>query len=400
MDVVFALRRACALSRAVALLFLTSCLWAASAHASATVTITVGAAPAESIVTQLGASGSVTDTNDYVVVHYKPTGGSACGANPSADNGTQVVDSSFLPTGPYAKSANVTFDPAGGYLACAWVVQSASPETVVAADAKTIVVRVPHLSLTLGVPGAVDVGQTFQVTTTTQAEVARDLYVSVSVDTGRGCPANASAALAVSASSTVVNGRSVVGGPATASTNLSLSTPGTYLVCGYLQHSRASDPPQATAAASLVVGAPPPPPPPCVVPVVVKDEPRAATKARLAAASCSVGKIRYVASARYARGSVFKVAPIAGTSLTNAARVDLFVSSGAPCIVPAIPRTRTLAAVERRLAQAGCTVGKLTHRRSRTVRRGRVVALSAAKGKRLAPRSRVGIVVSKGRAAR
>ncbi|HWI72653.1 MAG TPA: hypothetical protein VNT55_11930 [Baekduia sp.] len=395
MEAAFVPRRARTAASAFALLLLVGCLSAASAHAASTISITVGADPVESIATQLGATGSVSDPDQYLVIHYKPTGGSACGANPGADDGQHLIDSANLATGAYAKSANVTFDPAGSYLACAWVMQSgSSPNPVVVADSKVVNVRIPHLTLTLGVPATVNQSQTFQVATTVQAETARFLSFYALPDTGRGCPANAVAASSADGVIGVVLGRSVVGGPTAFSTNLTLEKPGVWLVCGYIQHRSAGDPPQAASSASLTVLAPPQP---CVVPAVVKDEPLAATKTRLAAASCRVGKVHYVASARYARGSVFKVSPVAGTSLANAAAVDLYVSSGAPCIVPAIPRSRSLTSVKRRLTAAGCTVGKVTHRRSRSVRRGRVVTLTAAKGQRLAPRSKVGVVVSSGR---
>jgi beta-lactam-binding protein with PASTA domain len=73
------------------------------------------------------------------------------------------------------------------------------------------------------------------------------------------------------------------------------------------------------------------------------------------------------------------------------------VSTGARCIVPKIPKNRSLASVTRRLKAANCTVGKVSHRRSRTRRRGLVLALSPGVGSRLSPRATVRIVVSSGR---
>jgi hypothetical protein len=397
MDAALNLRRTRTTVCALALLLTAGCLWAGSARAAATVAVTVGPDPVESITTQLGVSGAVTDPQQYVVEHYKPAGGSACGANPSADAGTNVgLSTNYLPAGPFALQNNTTFSTAGSYLVCAWVMQyqGASTDTVVIADAKTIAVRIPHLTLSVSVPATVTTGQTFQVTTTTQAETNRYLWVYVLVDTGRGCPANASAAAAQN-NDRIIESQPILGGPTTVATNDDVTTVGALLICGYINRTYGSDEtPEATASASFTGVAPPPP---CVVPAVVKDEPLARTKGRLAAASCTVGRVRYVASARYARGSVFKVAPVAGTSLGNAAAVDLWVSTGAPCIVPAIPRSRTLSAVKRRLAQSGCTVGRITHRRSHTVRKGRVVAFGKARGTKLSPRSKVAIVVSRGR---
>ena len=327
----------------------------------------------------------------------KPVGGAGCGANYQADTGTGV----FYPygvsqAGAISYAVNQTFDLAGSYLLCAWLDTSGNGQNVVATDSKVVAIRAPHLALTLGVPAVVNKDETFQLTTTTQAEAERDLYVDLLVDTGRGCPANAAAAYQAAERNPISN-RSIVGGPVTSSTNVSLSTAGKYLVCGYIQHRASSDQPQATAVATLTVVAPPPPPPSCVVPAIVKDEPLAATKARVAAASCAVGKVRYVASARFARGSVFKFAPVQGTTLPNAAPLTLYVSSGAPCIVPRIPKSRSLTSVKRRLAASGCTVGKVRHRHSARRKRGRVIELTARPGKRLSPRAKVGIVVSSGR---
>jgi hypothetical protein len=383
----------------MALLLIGCALQANAARAVSSITINVGDDPVESITTQVGVTGSTTESSGYLALTRKPVGGAGCGANYQADTGTGV----FYPyavsqAGAISYAVNQTFDLAGSYLLCAWLDTTGNGQNVVAATSKVVAIRAPHLALTLGVPAAVNKDETFQLTTTTQAEAERDLYVDLLVDTGRGCPANAAAAYQAAESNPISN-RSVVGGPTTSSTNVSLSTAGKYLVCGYIQYRAVSDPPQVTAVATLTVVAPPPPPPPpsCVVPVVIKDEPLAATKTRLAAASCAVGKVRYVASARYARGSVFKFAPVSGTTLPNAAPLTLFVSSGAPCIVPRIPKSRSLTSVKRRLAASGCTVGKVRHQHSVRRKRGRVISLSARSGQRLSPRATVGIVVSSGR---
>jgi hypothetical protein len=385
-------------SAVVMFLLLVACAaQAGAAKAASSISITIGNDPVESIATQVGATGSTTEASAYLTMTFKPVGGAGCGANHQADTGTDVFSSHLVSqAGPYSYAVNETFDLAGMYLVCAWLDTSGNGQNVVATTSQVVTVRVPHLALTLGVPAAVNKDDTFQITTTTQAEAERSLFVHVLVDNGRGCPANASAAYSAAVTNLIGN-RSIVGGPITSSTNTRLDTAGTYLVCGYVHYRSSSIPPQVSAVATLTVVAPPPPPPSCVVPAIVKDEPLASTKTRLAAASCAVGKVRYVASARYARGSVFKFAPVPGTTLPNAAPIGLFVSSGAPCIVPRIPKSRSLATVKRRLAASGCTVGKVSHRHSTRRKRGRVISLSARSGKRLSPRAKVRIVVSRGR---
>jgi len=371
----------------------------AVASAATSVAITVGPDPVESITTQLGAKGEAPNTQQEIVtVKYKAAGGAGCGANPDADDGTQVVGNGWLNAGAYEKSSNVTFDTAGNYLVCAWMTHHAgtgsgvSTYTVVATDSKVVAVRIPKLSIGLSVsPTTVAVGQTFQVTAVLQAEAERMFMAYALPDVGRGCAVNSSAAYQERTDS-VFSGTWINGGPQTRTQNMSLGAPGPYLICAYFdRRGSGAAPPQASAVASVVVL------PPCVVPVVVAGERLAAAKGRLAAASCGLGRVRYVASARYARGVVFKFAPAAGQKLANAAPVDVFVSSGRPCVVPRVPASRSLSVVKAKLVKAGCAVGPVTHRRSPGIRRGRVIRLSKPAGARLAPRTRIAIVVSRGR---
>lgn len=357
--------------------------------AVASVAVSVAPDPVEGVPTQIGVSGTLPDSED-VYLDVKPAGATGCGANYDADDGTGVINS-FASAGPFTQSRNYTFDSAGSYLLCGWTQTSST--TVTAQDAKTIAVRVPHLSLAISAPPTVSADQTFQVSTTTQAEATRTLYLSALVDTGRGCPANAAAARSTSTSD-IIGGDDVTGGPTTDTRNATLQAPGTYLLCGYLQYQDSSLPPEATAVATVKVAAP------CVVPAVVARERLAATKARLATASCSAGAVRYVASSRYPRGTVFRLSPSAGTTLANGAAVTVYVSSGPPCVVPRIPANRSLASFKRRLAASHCTVGRVTDRRSATRRRGTVVAVSPVSGRRLSPRAKVAIVVSSGRSSR
>jgi hypothetical protein len=68
----------------------------------------------------------------------------------------------------------------------------------------------------------------------------------------------------------------------------------------------------------------------------------------------------------------------------------------ASCVVPNVKR-KTLAAAKRRIVAAHCSVGRITKARSSTVAKGRVSAQSPKPGKKLAARSKVNLVVSRGR---
>jgi serine/threonine-protein kinase len=57
---------------------------------------------------------------------------------------------------------------------------------------------------------------------------------------------------------------------------------------------------------------------------------------------------------------------------------------------------KTLAAAKNTLMSHDCTVGKITHADSRTIKQGRVISLKPKAGAHLKPQARVDLVVSKG----
>jgi beta-lactam-binding protein with PASTA domain len=132
------------------------------------------------------------------------------------------------------------------------------------------------------------------------------------------------------------------------------------------------------------------------VPSLAVGSPFAQVVSGLAAAHCVVGKRRYVASRRYARGTLIKLIPGAGTSLAPQAAVDVLVSSGAPCVVPVVPKGMSLSSAKRSLTAAGCTPGAVKRVRSGR-RRGTVVSFNPRAGTRLSPRTVVAIQLSRGR---
>jgi uncharacterized delta-60 repeat protein len=66
------------------------------------------------------------------------------------------------------------------------------------------------------------------------------------------------------------------------------------------------------------------------------------------------------------------------------------------CVVPKLKGT-TLRAARSRLASAHCSVGRVKRAYSRTVKKGRVVAQTPRAGRQIPKRSKVAIVVSRGR---
>jgi hypothetical protein len=293
----------------------------ASASA-ATIAITTGPDPVESITTQLGVTGTLETSDQHVTLKVKPAGGTGCAANAVADDGDLVIGTD-PGIGPYGKTENWTFQQAGSYLLCAWVRDDAqTDEPTIASTSQTVVVRIPHLSLTLGLPAQVLRGRTFQVTATAQTEAQRDVKVALLRDTGRGCPSNWGAAFTATDFGLLL-GFSVTGGPTSQTENMVLNQLGRYLACGYVDYGD-NVPPEATATGSITVV------PPCIVPHLGRGASLRTARARIVAAHCTVGRIRHVRSARHRRGTVIALSPRPGTGHATHAPVAITVSTGPP----------------------------------------------------------------------
>jgi hypothetical protein len=67
-----------------------------------------------------------------------------------------------------------------------------------------------------------------------------------------------------------------------------------------------------------------------------------------------------------------------------------------PCVVPKV-KGKTVAAAKRAIKAHHCTVGRIKHALSRTVKKGRVISQKPRPGRRLKHGAKVNLVVSKGR---
>lgn len=374
---------------------LASLSFASTALAAPTIELTRGnAEPVESIATQLGAVLG-NSGGSYFTLHVKPSGGAGCGANASADSGEGVFGGGFISSSsnPVTESRNWTFQTAGSYKVCAWVTKDSNGVEVQAFAEALFAVRAPHLALSISVPATVLPSQTFQVATTAQAETERQVWEYVMPNTGNGCPANANAASRASGESEVLGYWRVIGGPLTETKNQSLTTPGSYLYCAYFQYPSQESTPELSASAQMSVV---PSPPPCVVPAFHVGAHLASVEQSIAAASCTVGKVRYTASSSVGRGGVIALSPASGTKLPTGTAVSIVVSAGRPCVVPSLKAGSSVGRAKRLLAAANCGA-VIVHSRSRRVRRGRVIRLGSRAHSRLFPLSRVPIVVSTGR---
>ncbi len=302
---------------------LACCALAVPATASAaTLAVASGPDPAESITTQVIATGALETDTQRLDVTVKPVGGSGCAANVDADDGSRAM-SVFPGVGPYAETRNWTFQSAGSYLLCSWITDTAPPgDPVIALASQTIVVRQPHLSLTIAAPAKILRGRTFQVVTTAQAETERDVRVLLLKDTGRGCPANSGAAYVTAGEVSLVS-VSMTGGPTSQTVNERLAATGRYLLCGYFDYG-SQVAPEATAAVTVAVLAP------CLVPHLRAGTSLAKAKTRIVAAHCTVGRVLHAHSASAARGTVIALSPRPGSGHATHAPVQITLSSGPP----------------------------------------------------------------------
>jgi hypothetical protein len=388
---------------AIAAGVLSIALWVApSAVAAPTLTLSTGPDPAESITTQIVATGTSSSTDSQLSLTLKPTGGQGCGANYQADSGagssTVFYPESGYAEGPFSHSANHTFENSGSYLLCGWLNDDAQTgDPVVATASLTVTVRPPHLALSVSAPASVVAGQTFQLVTTAQTEVERTVQAFVLPNTGRGCPANASAAISTSGVIEIafpVHGDywSVDGGPFSEIVNSTLSGAGQYLACAYVQYQSSQSPPEVAASAPITVVAPPSP---CVVPTYSSSVTRQkAAEQAIRASGCALGGVKHVASRTVRAGYVIGLSAPTGKHLPPATAIAIVVSTGPPCVVPRVSAGTALSIAERRLSANHCAVGKISATRSKRYRRGRVLRFGARTGQVLPSHAPIPIVLA------
>ena len=88
--------------------------------------------------------------------------------------------------------------------------------------------------------------------------------------------------------------------------------------------------------------------------------------------------------------------PFRGCNVTLTADTSVrFIFTLLSCDVP-WARGKTLAAAKKTMASHDCTVGKIKHAASRTIKKGRVISLKPKAGAHLKPRARVDLLVSTG----
>lgn len=338
---------------------------------------------------------------DRVYVKYRGPGGAPCAPNAREDTGSPVdgIFEAGYSAGPFWGASVegtihiqtvMTWRTAGTFVFCIWLPPKGGESEITVPITQTITFRSPNGTITATVnPLTPEPGQQATVTVIGDSEAPENVYAKVRPAGGAPCASTYDA----DSGENLINGGGV-NGSFSMQAKTSQSKAGQYLLCLWLAGSGSETP---------VIAGPQPetftvvsPPPPCVVPKVAAGASLASVEGELRAAGCAVGKVSPAASTTVARGGVLSLSPAPGTKLAARAAVNVVVSAGRPCVVPAVRRGSSLAHVERQLAAADCTA-TVSYLHSRHVRRGRVIGIAGRPRSELYPRAKVRVVVSAGR---
>jgi hypothetical protein len=333
-----------------------------------------------------------TGSSKRVYVKYRATGGAPCAPSAASDAGTGDLDGigwAFYPTtafnGDFSYRSTGVWDHSGTYMFCIWFANSESETaTPIRQD---ITFREPTGTISGSVsPVTPQAGQAATVTITGSSEAPKRVYATYRLAGGAPCSVSYDA----DSGRGLVDGTSVNGAFGLTQT-LTITTPGSYVICMWLADSSGDSGPVAgPQTATFTV------PAPCIVPQLSPGATLSSVRSGLAAANCGVGATSQEASTSVKRGRLIRLGSGSGSQLAPGTAVSIVVSSGRPCVVPASPSGTTLSRARKNLKAAGCTPGKVTHVRSGR-RRGTLVSFSPRAGRTLPSRAVVAIRVSRGR---
>lgn len=382
------------------LLFTGAALVCAAAPAAAdTATITFQDAagrndPVAGIGRALILAGNTTVAK-RVYIGYRSVGGAPCAPSASSDSalrgGGQWDGFSGDPFNETSVNGNFTLRKTGTWRTpgtftfCIWL--ASSSDAVSQPIRQDVTFRAPTGTVSGSVtPASPQVNETATVTFTGSSEAPKRVYATYRLAGGAPCAVSYDA----DSGRGVVNGENV-NGAFSFTKSLTLSDPGSYMLCMWLADSSSDSAPVAgPQSATFTV------PAPCVVPAISPGATLSSVRARLTAAACGVGSIRRESSRSIRSGRLIRLGVNDGTRLAPGTPVPIVLSSGRPCVVPASPAGLTLSRAKSRLRAANCTVGKIKKVRS-SRRRGTVVSFSPKAGRTLASKAVVQIRVSRGR---
>jgi hypothetical protein len=344
--------------------------------------------PAANVGRTLTLTGNTT-VSKHVWIKFRAAGGAPCAPSSSSDSGDNTFDgfdgdqfNGTAVNGNFTLKKTGVWPTAGAYTFCIWLADQDT--TSVTPITQNVVFRNPTGTISATVaPLSPLTGEAATVTITGSSEGPERVFATIRLAGGAPCASSYSA----DSGGGLVDGTSV-NGSYTVTATTSQSTPGTYMVCLWLADSSTSGAPIAgPQPVTFTVLAP------CLVPDLSPGTSIGSVTASLTAAHCTL-KRHNQASSRYHRNTLVRFSPAAGTRLAPNAPVSVTISTGRPCVVPAVHRGTRLSTAKSRLKHAGCTVGKVKRVHS-SRRSGTVVRYGEKRGRRLKSRARVGILVAR-----
>ena len=219
----------------------------ASALAADSVSLTIDD-PANGVPTQIHAATTAAATTQLFITYKKAASSAVCAPTPAADKGTKISYDPPIPAGTGTVAIAHTFSFTGSYLFCSWLApNTTSPATASAAQVFTI--RSLKASLAIAAnPAQPITGTPVTITIAGSDEISQPLYAKTRLlpPGGAGCTPTASPDKGVQLGG---SGQSQKGS-FTKTFRTTFSTPGAWLVCGWLASGGSTTP---LAAASLVV---------------------------------------------------------------------------------------------------------------------------------------------------
>lgn len=371
-----------------------------------TATLTVNNAagqpdPAAGLPRVFTVSGTTTGSSEHAYVKYRAIGGAGCAPTADSDTGT-ILDGTQGPfysgspsdNGAFTESDVITWPQAQTLAFCIWI--APSPTTATTPFTQTVTFRPPTGTIGATVsPKSPVAGQQFTVTVSGASEAPEVVFATLHAS-GAACAPT----FAADSGSTVIGGSGQpVNGSFAVPAATTLATAGGYQLCLWLASSASDASPVAgpDTATFTVTPVPVIPPPPCSVPNPPATASLAVVEQALLAAHCAVGTVTRLPSPTVHAGNVIGLSPAPLSQQATGTAVAIEVSTGPACVVPRIRSGATVAATKRAIRAAHCSVGRVTHRRSLTVRRSRVIRISPAAGAIGATNAAVAIVESTGR---
>jgi hypothetical protein len=224
----------------------------ASALAADSVSLTIDD-PADGVPTQIHAATGAAAATQLFITYKKSASSAVCAPTPAADKGTKISYDPPIPAGTGTVAIAHTFTFTGSYLFCSWLAPTTtSPATASAAQAFTI--RSLKASIAIAANPAQPVtGTSVTITMSGSDEISQPLYAKTRLlpAGGGGCTPTASPDKGLQLGG---SGQSQKGA-FSKTFKTSFSTPGAWLVCGWLS-SGGSTTPLATASLIVVVRGP------------------------------------------------------------------------------------------------------------------------------------------------